>query len=154
VSSTIQGWADVLANGALSGFAVFRYGDSEVTAPLENRSGTSVSLPFDQTGGYATGIALVNLAGWQANVTATVWDQYGNQIVTQQPIAFAKTDGSGSGHDAFMLSDRLPATAGARGIVQFQSNPLTPSGPVGQLAGLGLRASPAMSVTSLPTIVQ
>jgi hypothetical protein len=53
-----------------------------------------------------------------------------------------------------MLSDRLPATAGARGIVQFQSNPLTPSGPVGQLAGLGLRASPAMSVTSLPTIVQ
>jgi hypothetical protein len=154
VSSTTQGWADVLASGALSGFAVFRYGDSEVTAPLENRSGTSVSLPFDQTGGYATGIALVNLAGWQANVTATVWDQYGNQIVTQQPIAFAKTDGSGSGHDAFMLSDRLPATAGARGIVQFQSNPLTPSGPVGQLAGLGLRASPAMSVTSLPTIVQ
>ena len=96
----------------------------------------------------------MNLAGWQANITATVWDQYGNQIVTQQPIAFAKTDSSGGGHDAFMLPDRLPATAGARGIVQFQSNPLTPSGPVGQLAGLGLRASPAMSVTSLPTIVQ
>jgi hypothetical protein len=155
VSSTIQGWADVLANGALSGFAVFRYnGASEVTAPLQSQFGTSVRLPFDQTSGYTTGIALVNLAGWQANVTATVWDQYGNQVVAQQPIAFAKTDSSGHGHDAFMLSDLLPVTAGARGIVQFQSNPLTPLGPVGQLAGLGLRASPAMSVTSLPTIVQ
>ena len=125
-----------------------------VTAPLQSQFGTSVSLPFDQTGGYATGIALVNLAGWQANVTATVWDQYGNQIVSQQPITFAKVDSSGNGHDSFMLSDRLPATVGSRGIVQFQSNGLTPMGPVGQLAGLGLRASPAMAVTSLPTIVQ
>lgn len=151
-SSAVQGWADVLASGALSGFAVHRYsGASEVTFPLQSQFGSSFSMPFDQTGGYVTGVALVNLAGWQANVTASVCNQYGNQIVSQQPITFAKTDFSGYGHDAFMLADRLPATAGIRGIVQFQSNGLTPMGPVGQLAGLDLRASPGGSFTSLPT---
>jgi hypothetical protein len=153
VSSTTQGWADVLASGTLSGFAVHRYsGASEVTVPLQSQFGSSFSMPFDQTGGYVTGVALVNLAGWQANVTASVWDQYGNQIVSQQPITFAKTDSSGYGHDAFMLADRLPATAGIRGIVQFQSNGLTLMGPVGQLAGLNLRAGPGGSFGSLPTI--
>lgn len=148
---SVQGWADMLASGAVSGFAVFRYaGGSEAAAPLESQLGTSISLPFDHTGGYSTGVALANLAGFQANITATVWDQYGNQILTQQPIKLSKTDPSGNGHDAFMLTDRLSVTAGTRGIVQFQSNALTPTGPVGQLAGLGLRASPSGSFTSLP----
>jgi len=152
-ASSVQGWADVLASGAVSGFALFRYaGGSEAAAPLESQLGTSISLPFDNAGGYSTGVALANLSGFQANITASVWDQYGNQIVTQQPITLSKTDPSGDGHDAFMLTDRLPVTAGTRGIVQFQSNPLTPTGPVGQLAGLGLRAGPTGAFTSLPTI--
>jgi hypothetical protein len=152
VSSATQGWADVLASGALSGFAVHRAGGSEVTVPLQTQFESSFSMPFDQTGGYVTGVALANLAGWQANVTASVWDQYGNLIVSQQPIRFAKTDSSGYGHDAFMLADRLPATAGIRGIVQFQNNALTLMSPVGQLAGMDLRASPGGSFGSLPTI--
>jgi len=141
----------VLANGSISGFAVFRYaGSSEAAAPLQGQLGASFSLAFDNTGGHSTGVALANLAGFQTNIAATVWDQYGNMIVSQQPITFAKTDSSGNGHDAFMLAEQLPATAGTLGIVEFQSNPLTPFGPVRQLAGLGLRAGPNGSFMSLP----
>ena len=152
VSSSVQGWADILAGGALDGFAVFRYnGGSEATVPLGGQFTTSFSMPFDQTGGYSTGVALVNLAGWQANLAVTVWDQYGNQVLAQ-PFPLSKPDATGGGHEAFMLSDRLPVTAGIRGIVKFQANPLTPTGPVAPLTGIGLRASPTGAFTSLPVV--
>ncbi len=150
VSSSTQGWAEVLSSNALGGFAVFRYaGASEVTVPLISQSTSSFTMPFDQTGGYKTGVALVNLSGWQANLSVTVWDQYGNQILSQ-PFSLAQADGSGHGHDSFMLADRLPATAGTRGIVQFQSIQATPMLPPGTLTGVGLRASPGGFFTSLP----
>jgi hypothetical protein len=152
-ASTVQGWADVLSSGALSGFAVFRYaGASEAAVPLQSQIGASISLPFDNTGGYSTGIAIVNLSSWQANITATVWDENGTQLVVQ-PVALTKTDSAGNGHDSFMLPDRLAVTAGKRGIVQFQSNPLSPFAPVGPLTGLGLKADPNGLFTAIPTIM-
>jgi hypothetical protein len=119
---------------------------------LQSQIGASISLPFDNTGGYSTGVALVNLSSSQAGITATVWDQYGSQLAVQ-PVALAKTDPAGNGHDAFMLPDRLAVTAGIRGIVQFQGNPASPFSPAGQLTGLGLRADPNGLFTSIPTIV-
>jgi hypothetical protein len=152
-ASTVQAWADVLSSGPLSGFAVFRYARaSEAAVPLQSQTGTSISLPFDNTGGYSTGVALVNLSGSPANITATVWDENGNQIVVQS-VALTKNDSAGNGHDSFMLPDRLAVTAGRRGIVQFQGNPAGPFTPVGALTGLGLRAGPNGVFTSIPTIV-
>jgi len=154
-SPPVVGWADVLGNGPLSGFAVFRKaGAEEAAVPLQGQIGTSISLPFDNTGGYSTGIALVNLSNAPASVTATVWDENGKQIGTQ-PIAVAMTqnDADGNGHDSFMLPDRLAVTANIRGVVQFQGNPGTAQVPAGQLTGLGLKADPNGLVTSLPTIV-
>jgi sugar lactone lactonase YvrE len=153
LASNVEGWADVLSSGALNGFAVFRYrGVAEAAVPLQSQIGTSFSLPFDHTGGYSTGIALVNLANSPANITATIWDENGNQLAVQS-VALTKTDASGNGHDAFMLPDRLAVTAGKRGIVQFQGSPGSPFTPVGALTGLGLKADPNGLFTSIPTIV-
>jgi hypothetical protein len=153
-SPNVQGWADVLSNGALSGFAVFRDGGAaEAAVPLQTQIGTSISLPFDNTNGYSTGIALVNLSGSPASITATVWDQNGNQVGKPLTVTLTKNDANGNGHDSFMLPDRLAVTAKIRGIVQFQGNPGTASVPAGQLTGLGLHTDPNGLFTSIPTIV-
>jgi hypothetical protein len=150
--ANVEGWADVLSNGALSGFAVFSNGSAEAAVPLQAQIGTSFRLAFDNANGASTGVALVNLAGAPAGITATVWDQYGNQLAVL-PVALTENDASGGGHDSFMLPARLAVTAGIRGIVQFQGNPATPSAAAGQLTGLGLRAEASGLFTSIPTIV-
>jgi hypothetical protein len=152
-ATNVEGWADVLSNGTLSGFAVFQNGAvAEAAATLQTQIGNSISLPFDNTGGYSTGVAIANLAGAQANLTAIVWDQNGNQLASV-PVTLTDLDPNGNGHDSFMLPARLPATAGIRGIVQFVGNPGTAQVPAGQLTGLGLRADTNGLFTSIPTIV-
>jgi sugar lactone lactonase YvrE len=149
----VQGWADVLSTGPLSGFAIYaEAGVADAAVPLQSQIAASFSLPFDNTGGYSTGVAIVNLAGAPANLTATVWDQDGNQLLTQS-FALTKVDTSGNGHDSFLLPTRLPVTAGKRGIVQFQGNPAVLFGPPGALTGLGLRVDPNNLFTSIPTLL-
>jgi hypothetical protein len=53
----------------------------------------------------------------------------------------------GNGHASFALIDRLPSTAGKRGIIQFQNLS-------GGIAGLGLRFSPSGPFTDVPVVVQ
>lgn len=143
IASTAVGWADVLSSGSISGFAIFRQtpqsgSPSEGTVPLQATSPTTITLPYDDTGGFVMGVALTNLSTTSSAVTASIWDDNGNQLGTQN-ISIG-----GSGHTSFVLPTQIPMTAGKRGIVQFQSS--------GGLAGLGLRFSPFGTFTSVPTI--
>ena len=142
----------MLSNGPLSGYAVFSNGATEAAVPLQTQIGTTFRVAFDNTNGASTGVALVNLAGGQANLTATVWDEYGTQLATL-PVALTLTDANGNGHDSFMLPGRIAATANIRGIIQFQGNPGSQLVPPGQLTGLGLRTDANNLFTSIPTIV-
>ncbi|MGJ5814518.1 hypothetical protein [Paludibaculum fermentans] len=139
---SVVGWADVQSSSLVNGFAVFRSlsaSPSEGTVTLQAGS-SAVILPYDNTGGFVTGVALANLSTSSATVTATAWDDSGNSL-DSQPIALA-----GNGHTSFALSNQVPATAGKRGIVQFQSS--------GGVSGLGLRFSPFGTFTSVPVIAQ
>jgi hypothetical protein len=98
-------------------------------------------LPYDNTTGFSTGVAMANLSPTAATITATIWDENGFQLGTQTLTL------SGNGHTSFALPDKLPLTGGKRGIVQFQSS--STSG----LTGLGLRFSPFGTFTSVPTIL-
>ena len=145
IASTSVGWADVLSSGSLGGFAIFRQtpqngSPSEGTVPLQTQFPSTITLPYDDTAGFVMGVALANLSTTTANVTATVWDDSGNQICIQN-ITIA-----GSGHTSFVLPTEIPITAGKGGIVQFQSSA------TGGLAGLGLRFSPFGTFTSVPTM--
>jgi hypothetical protein len=86
------------------------------------------------------GVALVNLATGSVNITATAWDDNGNQLGSQ-PISIA-----GNGHTAFVLIDQLSMAVGKRGIIKFQS-------PSGGVSSLGLRFSPAGPFTDIPAIL-
>src|SRR5262249_22772706 len=59
------GWADVQASGPLEGYAVFESTppagpSSEGTVPLDTRLSASLVLPYDNTNGLQTGVALAN----------------------------------------------------------------------------------------------
>jgi len=138
------GWARVLSSGPAGGFAIFRTSSanspvSEGTVPLQSQAVSAITIPYDNTGGFATGVALANLSTSSATLTATSWDDSGNQLGTQN-ISMAA-----SGHTSFVVSTQFPETAGAGGVLVFQSSGVA-------IAGLGLRFSPFGTFTSVPTL--
>ena len=159
-----QGWVDVLASSAVNGFAVFRYAPSglaptasgyftpyEGTVPLQTQlSVGTITLPFDNTtpsyspsGQFTTGIAIGSLTG--GSITATFYDVNGNQLGSPQTFTLGAL-----AHTAFMVNSgpsgqNWSFTNGLQGVVKF-------TGP--SLIGLGLRASPYGTLTTVPAILQ
>lgn len=145
IATTYTGWADVQSSGSVGGYAIFRStpatgSPSEGTAPLQAQLPSTLTLPYDNTGGFVMGVALANLSTASANITATIWDDSGNPLGTQTLTI------GGSGHMAFVLPNQLTSTGGKRGIVRFQS------AAAGGIAGLGLRFSPFGTFTSVPAM--
>jgi hypothetical protein len=145
IASTYVGWADVQSSGSVGGYAIFRStpgvgSPSEGTAPLQAQLPSTLTLPYDNTSGFVMGVALANLSTAPANITATIWDDSGNQLGIQTLTI------GGSGHTAFVLPNQLTLTAGKRGIVRFQS------AATAGIAGLGLRFSPFGTFTSVPAM--
>ncbi|MEO8593209.1 MAG: hypothetical protein ABI759_07805 [Candidatus Solibacter sp.] len=144
-SETITGWADVASLGFFAGFAIFRQRgpdgrDSEGTAPLESTGLSGLILPFDNSDGFSTGIAIVNAAEARASLVAVVRDENGIVLGQYGVPMIAR------GHSAFVVGERLPASIGRRGSIEFQQ-----SGN-GTVSGLGLRFSATGSFTSVPAV--
>lgn len=144
MATTAVGWAEVVSSG-VNGFAIFRQstvnGSSEGTVPLQTQFPSIMMVPYDNTNGFVTGLALANLALNGVTVMATMWDHAG-VLLGSQPVTLP-----GNGHTSFAFPDKLPFTAGKRGMVRFESV----GG--GGLTGLGLRFSPFGTFTSVPTIM-
>jgi len=146
-SATLVGWAEVTSSGPVSGFAIFRQRgqdgrDSEGTAPVESARTSDLVLPFDNTTGFVTGVALVNLTASAVIVNATIRDDSGAQIGLQA-VALPPM-----GHTSFAAVDRFSVTSGRRGIIEFQNT----AG--GAVTGLGLRFGPSGSFTSVPVTIR
>jgi hypothetical protein len=142
-SATLVGWAEIISSGPVAGFAIFRQRsvdgrDAEGTAPLETNRSSRLVLPFDNSAGFVTGVALVNLSAEAVIINATIRDDNGAQI-DLQAVALPPM-----GHTSFSVADRFSITRGRRGIIDFQNT----GG--GAVAGLGLRFSPLGSFTSIP----
>jgi len=137
----LLGSAQMSTDGAATGSAIFRYTPSgqEAVVPLETRNPAAFVLPFDNTGGYANGLAISNVASTAASVKILISDDSGvNNIVTDTLSVPAR------GHISFVLSDKYPLTALRRGTVTLQ----TPAN--GQISALGIRATAAGAYTSIP----
>jgi hypothetical protein len=148
--TSATGSAQLLTSGDFGGFAILTNtptGQAAV-APLETRKASSYLLPFDNTGGVSTGVAIANLAPTGAKVNVVIRNDAGAQIGTGSINLAAQ------GHSSFMLPDAtygFPATAAVRGTVEFD----TPPG--GQISVLGLRVntipnSSGFALTSLPVL--
>ncbi|MFN7994552.1 MAG: hypothetical protein U0Q18_13180 [Bryobacteraceae bacterium] len=140
-----QGWGELIAPSSVGGTAIFHTQisasqDSEAAVPVKPADGTQFTMPFDDTQGFVTSMALVNPSGTQpVSVSVTFLDENGNSIAI--PANQASFQMAAREQDTFRLRDRFSGISGQRGIAQFISS----GSPI---AGLGLRFSPRFSFTS------
>jgi hypothetical protein len=142
--SLVQGWAELTYDyeaGKIGGLGVFRQTvsgrpDFEAVAPLSSLFDSQIVLPYDNTAGFTTGIACVNGSHLNAaTITATFREQDGTTYATETILLPA------SGHTAFAMPARFPATQGKRGTVLFRSS-------TDFFSVLGLRFGPGGAFTS------
>jgi secreted PhoX family phosphatase len=142
----LVGWAQLLTNGSMGGFAVFSeaLGSSlqEAVAPLENRDPGAFLLSFDDTGNYVTGVALANVATQSASVGFVIRDDTG-AVLFSSTITL-----SAQGHTSFVLPSSYALTEGIRGTLEFD----TPSG--GQISVLGIRVNPTGAFSTIPALTK
>ncbi len=146
-SALLSGSAQLTTTGNVSGYAIFRYNPNgqEAVVPLESRNASSYVIPFDNTGGTVTGVALSLSSSQNANVPVIIRNDAGTQIGTSS-IAL-----NGNGHTSFTLNDPpkgFPATANIRGTLEFA----TPAGAA--ISVLGIRSPPALTFTTLPALAK
>jgi len=136
----VQGWAEAASSGRIGVLTIFRQivpgrPDSEGTVTAV-QSGSRIFLPFDNTNGYVTGVAVAN-----TNPTQPLFIPFLFQLENGSAV-----NGSLSlpahAHTAFALTTMFPSLAGVRGSIEFTAQ--TPD-----IAVVGLRFSPTNSFTSL-----
>src|ERR1035437_4513209 len=119
-SPTLVGWAQLLTNGAVGGYAVFSQAigsaNQEAEVPLENRNAGGYVVAFDNINGAATGIALANISAQAVNTAITIRDDTGAVILTDTLTLPAM------GHTSFDLVSRYASsTAQRRDTLEFRT---------------------------------
>jgi hypothetical protein len=144
----LVGSAQLMATGALDGFAIFHQiaTNQEAVVPLETRSARSYLLAFDNTGGLTLGVAVANISAQTASIPVIIRSDTGT-VISAPGTAISL---AGNGHTSFGLADPVlgfPVTANLRGTIEFD----TPTG--GRISVLGLRFTPPNNtLTTIPAI--
>ncbi len=142
MAGTSAGWVQVRSDGSVAGFAVFSLTSganlNEAVVPLETRNPANFTVPFDNTAGYTTGVAIANVSGQATSIPLTIRDDKGFKIASDSIALPAH------GHTAVVVPTGYPGAANRRGNLQFD----TPSG--GQINVLGLSFNPTLNFSSLP----
>lgn len=125
----------------VGGAAIFRQRvpgrqDSEAVVPVSSVADSKLTFPFDNSGGFLSGVAFLNANVSAMPLSVTIRKEDGT-IIAQDIFVLG-----GRNKLVFVVSDRYPATAGQRGNIEIT----TPSAGIG---GLGLRFSPNGSFTSV-----
>ena len=143
-SEALKGWARLTAQTGVVGSANFLYTSTdgsnlEAVAPLETRTPSSFVLPFDNTSGLSTGVAVANGSDTlAATIQVTARDASGTALLLEEiPLPV-------NGHTSFMLATQYPSLAGVLGSIEFHNV----SG--GSISVLGLRMNQSGSLTSVP----
>jgi hypothetical protein len=141
----ITGSAQLNATGQVSGFVIFRHNNQEAVVPLESRNANAYVLPFDNTKGTATGVAINAVSTQQVTVPVTVRGENGATIATDMIPLLP------NGHTQFTLvSDKYPAAANIRGTIEFD----TPAGAQIGVLGIRIPVGAAHTYTTLPALAK
>ena len=143
-SQIAVGWAEILAAGNVAAFGIYNsqvpgLPNTEATVALEARQPTSWIVPYDNSAGFVTGVAIANTTSSAVAVTAVLRDESGQQVASSALLNLRAM-----GHMAFSLLDQFPALNGRAGTILLQNTSGATS------AALGLRFNPSGTFTSLP----
>lgn len=139
----LSGWGEILSDQYVTGFAVFRRSESgkpeqEAAVPVNIATPFRSILPFDNTGGFVTSIAVANLsANVPSLVNLTFRDEQGLRLL--QPTVLPELPIQG--HKAFELYKLFPALDNKKGTMEI-------SVIGGEISLLGLRFAPTGAYTS------
>ncbi len=141
------GSAQLITNGNVGGFVIFRYNPNgqEAVVPLESRTAPGYIIAFDNTNGTATGISINSVSAQSVVVPVIVRNDAGAIIATDNLTLAA------NGHLSFTLGSSLSGfkysqTANIRGTLEFDT-------PIGaQIGALGIRIPVAHTFTTLPAL--
>ena len=130
-ASTVVGSVAVSATGAVTGYAVFHWAGSaggfpsDGTVRLQTQAAHSITLPYDNTTGFVTGVALAtqlisfnpvqSMFPGNVAIKGVVLDDQGNQL---DVLTFTL---KAAGHTSSVMPDKSPASTGKRGMVIFTS---------------------------------
>jgi hypothetical protein len=159
-STTIQGWASMtVVSGTVRGQGSFRFllangqlseavvplstsGSAACIIPFPPSSNPVILLPFDNTGGYNSSIAIANLTNAQISIPIEFDDQSNHQLKTDTIVLPAM------GHTALTLATSYPQQLpGTKGIIRIQQS-------TSNITVLGLLSNPTFATTTIIPIAQ
>jgi hypothetical protein len=139
-----QGWAELSSAQRISGLGVFR---QRTEGRPDQEAGVSATtpalrfvLPFDNTQGFVSSMALVNTNNTQARAVTGAPRQEDGSALPGDSVNLPLR-----GHTAFEMAQRFQSVAQRRGSIEFSS-------PSADFSALGLRFNPGGSFTSLPAL--
>lgn len=143
-SGPTVGFAEVRTDQWVTGFATFRQvvpgrPDQEAAVPVSVGTPRRIVLPFDNTSGYVTTVAVANLSATQpASIFVVFRDEQGQRIQQfELPVLPAM------GHRAFVLQELYPIVRDRKGTVEFSEVG------AGEMSIIGLRFASSGAYTSL-----
>jgi len=149
------GWAELLSNGQVSGFAVFTDTVSstqqqQAVAPLASQNLPAYLLWYDNTNGFSTGVALANASAQPANVAVVLRDSNGVLLSTQtiSMPAMGHISLSLAQPSTWPANTTFAATQNARGTLEID----TPAN--GLVSVLALAFNPAFAFTSISPVAK
>lgn len=120
-TQTIGGWAELTAPTAIGGSVIYSQKTGlpsiqEGTATIVAQGSSDFFVPFDNTSGAVTSMALTNAGGSTANVTVTMRYSDG----TSETVSFPSL--ASRNHTAFVISSQFPNSANRAGVAEFVSS--------------------------------
>jgi len=114
-SSTLAvGWCQVTASDGVQVYSKFTWSATNGGQGIASASasGSDILVPFDNTNGSSTAIALANTEAMPLGVSVSF--QFTDGTTAQSSIALLPL-----GHSAFLFPQKFPATAGKRGLCEL-----------------------------------
>ena len=142
-STTLQqGWAEIASSGQIGVTAIYQFNDGSprdsVGTEIATLSGNSILMPFDNTQGNVTSIAIANTNSTQALTVSMLFETDGGAQSTSSVVLQPHTQ------QTFVTPTLNPAVAGLRGSIKFTA-------PTADIAVVGLEFTSTGQFSSLGT---
>jgi hypothetical protein len=142
-SSTLQqGWAEIASSGRIGVTTVYQFNDGSSRDSLGTEtaslSGNNILMPFDNTQGNVTAVAIANTNSTQALTVSMLFETDGGAQSTSSLVLQPHTQ------QTFVAPTLNPAVAGLRGSIKL-------SAPTADIAVVGLEFTSTGQFTSLGT---
>lgn len=144
-AATTVGWAQVQGTSAVNAYAIFTQRvpgrtDQDGTAPAATPT-SRVLIPYDNTSGLVTSVALANPTSAQETLTVAI------QPTSGPSIPGASISLLPQGHMSFTMPQQFPSTAAQSGLIELYTNS-------GTISALALRFNPSGGFTTAPVYPQ